>query len=271
MNSVGYARVSTGDQDHAMQREALTAAGCVKIFSETASGALRERPELARLLEYLRPGDTLIVWKLDRLGRSIQHLIEVVTTLAERDIGFRSLTEGFDTTTPGGKLLFHVLGALAQFERDLIRERTMAGLATARAAGRTGGRRPKLTQRQLEMARQMHDSGTHTITAIADVLNVARSTVYRALDRDAPDRTLVQSRPMTGAWTMDFACHVCHEQVEPDDDGKVQVEGVSHVDMPKAWVWGPVVVHDQCRLRVKTPFDDRVGGEYMALWERVTP
>lgn len=163
-----------------MQREALTAAGCVKIFSETASGALRERPELTRLLEYLRPGDTLVVWKLDRLGRSIHHLIEVVTLLAERDIGFRSLTEGFDTTTPGGRLLFHVLGSLAQFERDLIRERTMAGLAAAKAAGRTGGRRPKLSDRQTAQARTMHADG-ETITAIADVLGVARSTVYRAL------------------------------------------------------------------------------------------
>jgi DNA invertase Pin-like site-specific DNA recombinase len=181
---IGYARVSTAGQDLALQVDALETAGCDRIFRETASGALRERPELDRMLDYARPGDTVVVWKLDRLGRSIQHLIEVVTSLGERGVGFRSLTEGFDTTTPGGKLLFHVLGALAHFERDLIRERTMAGLATARAAGRTGGRRPKLTARQLEMARQMHASGTHTITAIADVLGVARSTVYRALGRE---------------------------------------------------------------------------------------
>jgi DNA invertase Pin-like site-specific DNA recombinase len=185
MTLVGYARVSSGDQDHAMQREVLTAAGCVKIFSETASGVLCERPELARLLEYLRSGDTLVVWKLDRLGRSIPHLIEVATDLAERDVGFRSLNEGFDTTTPGGRLLFHVLGSLARFERDLIRERTMAGLASARAAGRVGGRRPKLTDRQIETARKMLDSGEHTISAIAEFLGVARSTVYRVLEKPA--------------------------------------------------------------------------------------
>lgn len=181
MPLIGYARVSTIGQDLALQIEALEAAGCDRIFRETASGALRERPELDRMLDYARPGDTVVVWKLDRLGRSIQHLIEAVTSLGERSVGFRSLTEGFDTTTPGGKLLFHVLGALAHFERDLIRERTMAGLATARAAGRTGGRRPKLTERQVTMARQMHASGEYTITAIAEVLGVARPTVYRAL------------------------------------------------------------------------------------------
>jgi DNA invertase Pin-like site-specific DNA recombinase len=184
-NLIGYARVSTSSPDLALQHEELTAAGCTRIFSETASGALRERPELDRMLDYAQPGDTVVVWKLDRLGRSIQHLIEVVTSLGERGVGFRSLTEEFDTTTPGGKLLFHVLGALAHFERDLIRERTMAGLATARAAGRTGGRRPKLTERQVEVARQMHASGEHTITAIAEVLGVARPTVYRILGRDA--------------------------------------------------------------------------------------
>ncbi|HEY3689678.1 MAG TPA: recombinase family protein [Pseudonocardiaceae bacterium] len=186
MTLIGYARVSTSGQDLALQREALATAGCVRIFSETASGALRERPELERMLDYARPADTIVVWKLDRLGRSIQHLIEVVTSLGERGVGFRSLTEGFDTTTPGGKLLFHVLGALAHFERDLIRERTMAGLATAKAAGRTGGRPPKLTERQVEMARQMHASGEHTITAIAEVLGVARPTVYRVLGSGSP-------------------------------------------------------------------------------------
>lgn len=180
MPLVGYARVSTADQDCTTQVDALTAVGCIKVFPETASGVTRERPVLAQLLDYLRLGDTLVVWKLDRLGRSIRHLIEVVTSLAERGIGFRSLTEGFDTTTPGGKLIFHVLGSLAEFERDLIRERTMAGLATARAAGRVGGRRPKLTERQLAQARKMHTDG-ETITSIAEVLTVARSTVYRAL------------------------------------------------------------------------------------------
>lgn len=181
MASIGYARVSTKDQDHTLQREALTDAGCEKIFTETASGALRERPVLASLLEYLRPGDVLVVWKLDRLGRSVQHLIEVVTSLQERGIGFRSLTEGFDTTIAMGRMLFQILGALAEFEREIIRERTLAGLAVARAAGKKGGRRPKLTERQVEMARQMHASGEHTITAIAEILGVTRPTVYRVL------------------------------------------------------------------------------------------
>lgn len=180
MTLIGYARVSTADQDHALQIDALTAAGCERIFSETASGAQRDRPELARLLEYLRPGDTLTVWKLDRLGRSLPHLLEVAMSIAERGINFRSLTDGIDTTTPAGRLVFNIFGSLAEFERELIRERTMAGLAAAKAAGRTGGRRPKLSERQVATARRMSSDG-ETITAIADTLGVARSTVYRVL------------------------------------------------------------------------------------------
>lgn len=181
MALIGYARVSTKDQDPTLQRAALEEAGCERVFYETASGASRERPELTRMLDHVRRGDTVVVWKLDRLGRSVQHLIEVVTALRERGIGFRSLTEGFDTTTAMGEMLFHVLGALAQFERAIIRERTLAGLAVARAAGKTGGRRPKLTDRQVEMARQMHAAGEHTITEIAEILGVSRPTVYRVL------------------------------------------------------------------------------------------
>src|SRR5918911_5738013 len=135
---LGYARVSTGDQNLDLQRDALTAAGCYRVFADTASGALTVRPELDRLLDQLRPGETLVVWKLDRLGRSLRHLVDTVTGLAERGIGFRSLQEAIDTTTPGGKLVFHVFAALAEFERDLIRERTSAGLAAARAPGRHG-------------------------------------------------------------------------------------------------------------------------------------
>lgn len=181
MSLIGYARVSTKDQDPTLQRAALEEAGCERVFYETASGASRERPELTRMLDHVRRGDTVVVWKLDRLGRSVQHLIEVVTALRERGIGFRSLTEGFDTTTAMGEMLFHVLGALAQFERAIIRERTLAGLAVARAAGKTGGRRPKLTDRQVEMAQQMHAAGKHTITEIAEILGVSRPTVYRVL------------------------------------------------------------------------------------------
>src|SRR5574338_1233398 len=137
---IGYARVSTGEQTLALQLDALNAAGCGTVYEETASGAKADRPVLAEVLAYLRPGDTLVVWRLDRLGRSLQHLIDVVAQLAERGIGFKSLTEQIDTTTPGGKLIFHVFGALAEFEREIIRERTQAGLQAARARGRQGGR-----------------------------------------------------------------------------------------------------------------------------------
>jgi DNA invertase Pin-like site-specific DNA recombinase len=142
---LGYARVSTTDQQPHLQVDALERAGCYRVFTETASGARTDRPSLEQLLDQLRPGDTLVVWKLDRLGRSLRHLVDTVTGLAEHGIGFRSLQESIDTTTPGGKLVFHVFAALAEFERDLIRERTSAGLAAARARGRHGGRPSVLT------------------------------------------------------------------------------------------------------------------------------
>src|SRR5690348_9395311 len=155
---IGYARVSTGEQTLDLQLDALTRAGCAKVFTETASGANAERPILAEALSYLRPGDVLVVWRLDRLGRSLQHLIAVVAELAERGIGFKSLGEQIDTTTAGGKLVFHVFGALAEFERDLIRERTQAGLAAARARGRVGGRPKKLADaKQVALARALYD------------------------------------------------------------------------------------------------------------------
>src|SRR5512142_1859137 len=135
---VGYARVSTEDQNLDLQRDALQTAGCGRLFTDVASGAKDERVGLAEAIAFLRPGDTLVVWKLDRLGRSLKHLIETVTALQGRKVGFRSLQESIDTTTSGGKLIFHVFGALAEFERDLIRERTQAGLRAARARGRLG-------------------------------------------------------------------------------------------------------------------------------------
>lgn len=180
---IGYSRVSTADQDHALQTDALTKAGCTKIFSDTASGKLDRRPKLDKALEYLRPGDTLVVWRLDRLGRSVKHLIETVTELGKRGIGFRSITEGFDTTTPGGKLIFHVLGSLAEFERDVISERTRAGLDAARARGRKGGRRPVITADKLATARTLVDGKQHTMQQIADIVGVSRATLYRALDK----------------------------------------------------------------------------------------
>lgn len=185
MSLVGYARVSTGDQNHDLQHDALAAAGCARVFSDTASGALDKRPQLDALLDYLRPDDVLVVWRLDRLGRSVQHLTATVNTLADRGIGFRSLTEGFDTTTAAGKLLFHIFASIGEFERSLIRERTMAGLASARARGRKGGRRPKLSKEQVAEARKWIDGKEKTVAAVAKLLSVSRGTIYRALEEDA--------------------------------------------------------------------------------------
>src|SRR4051794_29305247 len=140
---IGYARLSTQDQTLALQQDALNQAGCDQIFTDTASGASAERTGLAQAISHCREGDTLVVWRLDRLGRSLRHLIETITALHTKGIGFKSITEAIDTTTSGGKLIFHIFGALAEFERDIIRERTQAGLSAARARGRRGGR-PKL-------------------------------------------------------------------------------------------------------------------------------
>src|ERR671919_475121 len=146
---IGYARVSTHEQTLNLQQDALTTAGCTKIFTDTASGAKTERKGLEEALIYVRRGDTLVVWRLDRLGRSLPHLITTMTDLEERGIGFKSLTENIDTTTSGGKLIFHIFGALAEFERNLIRERTQAGLNAARARGETGGRPKALTDKSV--------------------------------------------------------------------------------------------------------------------------
>jgi DNA invertase Pin-like site-specific DNA recombinase len=180
---LGYARVSTFDQNPDLQRVALKAAGCFRVFTDQASGTLDNRKELAKVLDQLRPGDTLVVWRLDRLGRSLRHLIETVTALADRKIGFKSLTENIGTTTAAGKLVFHLFGSLAEFERDLIRDRTMPGLTAARARGRAGGRPPALTPDNLAVARQMHASRQHTMEAIAKVVGVSRATLYRQTRR----------------------------------------------------------------------------------------
>ena len=179
---VGYARISTDDQDLALQRDALHAAGCERLFEDTMSGAKAERPGLTDALEFCRAGDTLVVWRLDRLGRSLTTLIELMTVLEEREIGFRSLSEQIDTTTSGGKLVFHIFGALAEFERELIRERTRAGLAAARARGRQGGRPKKLdTARKIAMAQSLYDDERHSIADICQMLGVSRATLYRAI------------------------------------------------------------------------------------------
>lgn len=180
---LGYARVSTVDQDASLQIDALDQAGCSRVFVDTMSGTIGQRPELDRLLDQVRDGDTIVVWRLDRLGRSLRHLITQVQDLADRGVGLRSLQESIDTTSPGGRLIFHVFGALAEFERDLITERTTAGLAAARARGRHGGRPTKLTDDQVRTARRLYKDSELTVAEIGHVLGVSRSTVYRSIQR----------------------------------------------------------------------------------------
>jgi DNA invertase Pin-like site-specific DNA recombinase len=176
---IGYARVSTADQTLDLQKDALQKAGCTRIFTDTASGAKQERIGLDEALDYVRAGDTLVVWRLDRLGRSLTHLIETITGLNNRNIGFRSVTENIDTTTSGGKLVFHIFGALAEFERDIIRERTQAGLSAARARGRKGGRPKALTPKKAQMAQALYKDKKNTIDDICKTLKISRATLYR--------------------------------------------------------------------------------------------
>lgn len=185
---IGYARISTQDQSVNLQRDALTAAGCEKIFEDVASGAKSERAGLAEAVEFARAGDTLVVWKLDRLGRSLKHLIETVNQLHEKGVGFASLQENIDTTTSGGKLIFHVFGALAEFERELIRERTQAGLKAARARGRKGGRKEKLTPKQVEQAKAMVSDPNISISSICETLKISKPTLYRYVPAPAKKR-----------------------------------------------------------------------------------
>jgi DNA invertase Pin-like site-specific DNA recombinase len=175
---VGYARVSTLDQNPAMQEKALREAGCDRLYMETASGETAERPELRKALDYLRQGDCLVVWKLDRLGRSLMDLIKISSDMKERGILLRSLTEQIDTTTPTGMMFFHLIGAFAQMERELIKERTMAGLLRARALGRMNGRPRKLQGEKMKAAEFMLRAGK-TYQQVAEALGVTRATVYR--------------------------------------------------------------------------------------------
>ena len=179
MALIGYARVSTGEQEPALQHDALGSAGCGRVFEDRGvSGAKADRPGLNAALAFLREGDVLVVWKLDRLGRSMSHLIATVEALERRGIGFRSLTEAIDTTTPGGRLVFHIFGALGQFERDLIRERVTAGLRAAKRRGQQLGRPPALDARGVARARRLRRSG-QSVRAIAGKLGVGSSTVQR--------------------------------------------------------------------------------------------
>ena len=177
---IGYVRVSKQEQHEALQIDALKEAGCEKWFLDKMTGSKAERKGLDEALAYLRPGDTLVVWKLDRAGRSLTHLIELLKGLKERSIEFVSLTEKIDTSSPGGKLIFHLMGALAEFERDLIRERTNAGLAAARARGHRGGRPRKLkTNGKVALARQMFADKSHSIPEMCTALGISRATLYR--------------------------------------------------------------------------------------------
>lgn len=175
---IGYARVSTQEQDLDLQRDALESVGVEKVYWEKVSSRKEDRPELTSALDYCREGDVLVVYKLDRLGRSLKELLEIVSALEARGVGFRSLQEALDTTTPGGRLVFHIFASLAEFERDLIRERTMAGLTAARARGRSGGRKPKMDERKIALARKLMADPEYSVSEICETLGVSSSTLY---------------------------------------------------------------------------------------------
>ena len=181
---IGYARVSTQDQNPELQLDALRGAGCEQMFHETATGKFRERPELTACLRTMRKGDTLVVWKLDRLARSLKDLVEIIHDLNQRGVGFRSVTESIDTTSTGGRLVFHIFGALAEFEHSLIRERTIAGLAAARARGRKGGRKPVMSKADTRKAAAMLSDPAITKAEVAKHFSVSRVTLNAALARD---------------------------------------------------------------------------------------
>lgn len=182
---IGYARISTTEQNLSLQIDALEKADCGKLFHDQISGAKTQRSGLDEALAYLREGDVLVVWRLDRLGRSLKHLIELVNALEERGIGFQSLQESIDTMTSGGKLIFHIFGALAEFERNLIQERTHAGLEAARVRGRTGGRPKALDVKKMALLYRLYDEKKHSIQEICDLVGVSKSTLYTYLhERD---------------------------------------------------------------------------------------
>lgn len=196
---IGYARVSTDDQTTRLQLDALEAAGCERTFSEQASGSSAERPVLANVLSHMKGGDTLVVWRLDRLGRSLPHLIEIVQKLEAAGVALKSLTEDIDTTTPNGRFVFQLFGALAQFERELIRERTVAGLAAARARGRKGGRPPKLSAEKLRVAQRLLKDPESTVSEVARTLGVHRSTLHKALQGTVSKTTNGEGRGLVRA------------------------------------------------------------------------
>lgn len=195
---IGYARVSTDDQHLDLQRDALQQAGCSVIYEEAASGKSAARPELEQCRKALRAGDTLVVWRLDRLGRSLHDLVQIVAELEQRGVHFESLTEKIETGSAAGKLVFHVFAALAEFERNLIRERTRAGLVAARARGRAGGRKPKLTDAQIKEINEMVDAQKLPIGRIAELYGVSRTTIYKVAPRrenEAGEAQPVKKKP----------------------------------------------------------------------------
>jgi DNA invertase Pin-like site-specific DNA recombinase len=175
---IGYARVSTYDQNLDLQKDALEKAGCEKIFVDQLSGTLAARPGLERAMEMLRKGDTLVVWRLDRLGRSLKHLIELVGEFEQRGVAFQSLQESIDTSSAGGRLIFHLFAALAEFERNLIQERTKAGLAAARARGRKGGRKKSLNGQQRAAAVELYKARNHSVKEICQIMGISKPTLY---------------------------------------------------------------------------------------------
>ena len=201
MANIGYARVSRSDQDPELQFRDLKAEKCDPIFEEKISGAksASERPALEEALRYCREGDVLVVWKLDRLGRSLRDLIDIAQGLKERGIGFRSLRENLDTTTPGGKLVFHVFGALAEWERDVIRERTFAGLEAARARGQMGGRPRIMDENKVRNARSLMADPNNSVDDVCGILGVSRSTLYKYLREgsDGEERARLVPEPPT--------------------------------------------------------------------------
>lgn len=198
---IGYARVSTDDQNLDLQRDALRKAGCALIYEEAASGKSADRPELEQCRKALRAGDTLVVWRLDRLGRSLPDLVQIVAELEQRGIAFESLTEKIETSSAAGKLVFHVFAALAEFERNLIRERTHAGLAAARARGRKGGRKPALTSQQVREIKALLRDPSIPVASIADRYGVSRATIYKHAGADAPARHQSGAGPISGPAT----------------------------------------------------------------------
>lgn len=191
---IGYARVSTAEQNLALQTDALNAAGCERLFTDTVSGARVDRPGLAAALTMCRRGDTLVVWKLDRLGRSLPHLVETVRDLGTRGVGFKSVQEQIDTTTSGGKLIFHIFASLAEFERDLIRERTNAGLAAARARGRTGGRPKGVDQKKQKAALALKKEARRSVREICEIVGISRNTYYKYTREEETPRSATPRR-----------------------------------------------------------------------------